>query len=92
VGFAFTVEKARLAVLLLFAAQTGFQSAFGKALTHTIDREWGDPDGLSDVAILFCAACLVFIGQEQDAGAFAFPFGAALGLAPTGKCFAFSFG
>ena len=57
------------------------QAALGKTLADTVDCQRRDLDLLGNDGIFVCAAFFSIVGQEQDAGAFAFSFGMALGLA-----------
>ena len=92
VRFACPVQKALFALYLLFASERGQQPSLGEALTDTADGQGIDFDLCGDLSVGQGPSLLGFIGQEQDAGAFALPLRAFLGLALTGRFFAVCLG
>ena len=61
-------------------------------MTDTIDGRQTDFDLGGDFGVRFCPAFLAFVGEKQNAGAFAFSLGMALEVAPTGEFFTLGFG
>ena len=91
-GFGLSVENTGFARFLFFVDQTFVQAALGKALAGTGDGERDNLDLLGDGGIFVCPTFFGFVGQKQNAGAFALALGVALGLAQAQKLGALGFG
>lgn len=87
-NFGLSVEDVRFARLLLFVRGTLVQVTRSEPLADSGDGGRCDLDLLGDGGIYGRPAVLGLVGQKQNAGALAFPFGMALGIAQSPKLFA----
>ena len=70
-GFRSAIQNPGFAMGLLFALQSGFESARGKALADVFDGDATDTDLFVDRLVVMTAVGMVGISEQEDFGAFA---------------------